>query len=227
MSSTAVPRSSGPQSDAGSSALRNAARNDEHISVRIASEPAAREKAYALGYRVYHSAGSLPENSRQLYICTYDCLAETQTLLAEDPQGRVLGTLTLVFDSLLNMPCHERHATEVEALRKQGCRLLECTRLAVDEEVTQPQRVLEKLISLAYLLVTERNLATDLLLECARPHIKFYQRIIPVCKTISRKRRNSALLKINISEMQPLKISSAAADCLYNGAGAAPILRKN
>lgn len=151
---------------------------DSSLRVRVASDAETRRKAYALAYRVYSRSGYTSGNTSGLCVSAYDGFAGTITLLAEDTQGREAGTISLVFDSNLGLPCHEIYRDEVEAVRRQGCRIVEVTRLAIDDDVPNARGLLLQLFSLSYIFAKYVGGCTDMLIEINPRHVEYYRRCL-------------------------------------------------
>lgn len=149
---------------------------DFHI--RVAADRAEREKAYRLAYRVYRRCGYVNEDPAALCVSAYDAYAGTFTLLAEDAQGREAGTLSMVFDSNLGLPCNEIYREEVDALRAQGLSLVEFTRLAIDDDVPNARKLLFDLFALSYAFARCGGGCTDMLIEVNPRHVPYYKKIL-------------------------------------------------
>ena len=97
------------------------------------------------------------------------------TLLAEDC-GRLLGTLTVRPDSPQGLLAEESYRTEIEHLRREGRRLGELVKLAV-EEGADWKAALNALVQSAYLVTCVVHALTDVLIEVNPRHVRFYQRV--------------------------------------------------
>lgn len=96
------------------------------------------------------------------------------TLLAQQGE-RVVGTLTLGLDSGAGLSVDEAHRSAVDAIRSQGGRVCELTRLAVDAGET-PRLALGLLVQSAYLVGRLVHRATDVFIEVNPRHVSFYER---------------------------------------------------
>ncbi|HYF49652.1 MAG TPA: hypothetical protein VEJ63_09615 [Planctomycetota bacterium] len=146
--------------------------------IRVASTLELRTRAYALAYRVYRHCGYVEENAEELCVSAYDAFAGTITLLAEDRSGDAVGTVSIVLDSPLALPCDEIYKDEVDALRQQGCSLVEITRLALEDNISDGRELLIYLFSMAYIFARAVCRCTDLLIEVTPRHGVFYQRLL-------------------------------------------------
>ena len=97
------------------------------------------------------------------------------TLLAED-RGKLLGTLTARPDSPLGLFAEQSYRAEIECLRREGRRVGELVRLAVEEGVDW-KAALDALVQSAYLVTRVVHLLTDVLIEVNPRHVRFYERV--------------------------------------------------
>ena len=97
------------------------------------------------------------------------------TLLAED-RGKLLGTLTARPDSPLGLFAEQSYRAEIESLRREGRRVGELVRLAVEEGVDW-KAALDALVQSAYLVTRVVHLLTDVLIEVNPRHVRFYERV--------------------------------------------------
>jgi hypothetical protein len=118
--------------------------------------------------------------------------------LGQDRSGRitltacereeVMGTITVGFDSPRGLFVDELFRAEVDALRRQGRRVCEFTKLAVDRMV-RSRRVLASLFHVAYICARRLGDFTDLLIEVNPRHVRYYERMLGF-KACSDERRN-------------------------------------
>ena len=97
------------------------------------------------------------------------------TLLAED-RGKLHGTLTVRPDSPHGLLAEESYGSEIERLRREGRRVGELVKLAVEEGVDW-KAALDALVQSAYLVTRVVHLLTDVLIEVNPRHVRFYERV--------------------------------------------------
>ena len=193
--------------DARSWIIRSADGNP-NFKIRVASDRASRQKAYALAYRVYRRCGYVNESASGLCVSAYDAFAGAFTLLAEDSSGKECGTITMVFDSGLGLPCNEIYREEVDGLRAQSCSLVEFTRLAIDDDTPNARTLLFHLIHLCYAFARCGGGCSDMLIEVNPRHVPYYQRLLRFeiagperpCPRV--KDAPAVLLRLNIVKME-------------------------
>jgi hypothetical protein len=105
-----------------------------------------------------------------------------RTTLSAQEGERAIGTLTLELDGPLGLAAEAAFGPEIEALRSQGRRLAEFTRLAVDTNASS-QRVLAALFHVGYIVSYRLRRYDTLLLEVNPRHVRFYERMLG-CKVI-------------------------------------------
>lgn len=111
------------------------------------------------------------------------------TLTAHGEADAPIGTLTLELDGgPEGLSAAAAFGPEVQALRAQGRRLAEFTRLAVD---TSPhsQRVLAGLFHVGYIVAHRLRDCDTLLLEVNPRHVRFYERMLG-CRVIGAEREH-------------------------------------
>ena len=92
-------------------------------------------------------------------------------------EDAIIGTITVSFDGPKRLSADDSFADEVEVLRRQGRRLCEFTKLAVDPTVGT-KRVLAALFHVAY-IVAHRIRGYDLLMIEVNPrHVRYYERML-------------------------------------------------
>jgi len=97
--------------------------------------------------------------------------------LTASRDGKVIGTLTVNFDSERGLNCDDTFPDEVMALRTGGERLCEFTKLAVDTGADSAQ-VLAALFHVAFLAARNLQQVDTLLLEVNPRHVRYYQRML-------------------------------------------------
>ena len=94
------------------------------------------------------------------------------TLLASE-KGDVFGTVTLGLDGDASILAETLYPEEIAVLRKQGARLCELTRLAMDTQHNS-REVLGALLHLVYIHGRLLHRATDVVIEVHPRHAPFY-----------------------------------------------------
>lgn len=103
----------------------------------------------------------------------------------------VIGTITVAFDSPSRMGADEAFGPELTAMRAQGRKLCEFTKLAIDP-VVGTKRVLATLFHVAY-IVAHRLRGFDMLLMEVNPrHVRYYERMLG-CTVLASERINKSV----------------------------------
>jgi hypothetical protein len=97
------------------------------------------------------------------------------TLLAEN-RGQLIGTLTVRPDSPEGLLAEETYADEIARMRRDGHRLGELVKLAVEEGADWKQ-ALDSLVQSAYVITHVVHALTDVVIEVNPRHVRFYQRV--------------------------------------------------
>jgi hypothetical protein len=149
-----------------------AASSDEfenQFKIRIVDNSTRRIRASSLIQRRYawrgYSCSPLTQNEDgrvTLSACVEDTTVATITAALDSPEGLYVSRL---------------YPQEVEALRAEGRKLCEFTKLAVEESV-RSHAVLGAIFHVAYLYVIDLHGCTDVLIEVNPRHVRFYQRML-------------------------------------------------
>jgi hypothetical protein len=103
----------------------------------------------------------------------------------------VIGTITVAFDNPGRLGADEAFGAEVNALRAQGRRVCEFTKLAIDPAVGT-KRVLATLFHVAY-IVAHRIRGHDMLIMEVNPrHVRYYERMLG-CQILADERINKSV----------------------------------
>jgi hypothetical protein len=141
------------------------------FSIRLNASPGLRSEAGALIKRMYTWRGYETEN---LVVPSHN----PNRLTFEATIGRrVVGTLTLGLDSEEGLCADELYSNEIKEFRREGRKLCELTKLAVDPEYSSKE-VLASLFHLAYIYGRKIHRATDLFIEVNPRHTGFYRRML-------------------------------------------------
>ena len=143
---------------------------------RIAETREDVEGAVRLVYRNYVERRYCNLNRFGVHFYLYDVLPETRTLVALHGD-LVVATLTLVFDSPLGLPSGKVYAAELDALRRDGRRIAEVSKLAVDRDLgARGLAVLKGLFRVGWLLAGRVRGSTDFVIMVEPHHERFYAR---------------------------------------------------
>lgn len=102
-------------------------------------------------------------------------------------QEKIVGTVTVGYDSEEGMMGDEIYKPEIDALRAQGKRVGELSKLAIDENIGSKQ-LLASLVHIAYLYGVIHE-CTDAIIEIVPRHKNFYEKMLGF-KQIGEERMN-------------------------------------
>ncbi|HWH81858.1 MAG TPA: long-chain N-acyl amino acid synthase [Burkholderiaceae bacterium] len=138
--------------------------------IRTADSHGQRSSASVLINRMYASRGYrvTPLPSRQL---------PTRITFTASEHDDIIGTITIGFDSDDGLHVDELFARETHAIRREGRRVCEFTKLAMDS-VVQSKRVLASLFHVSYIFAHRMMGLDDLLIEVNPRHVRYYQRML-------------------------------------------------
>lgn len=155
-----------PESDK----TREIARETQEFRIRLANTEDRRESASILinkmySWRGYEINDDPSENPNRI------------TLVASGNDNMAIGTLSIGLDSSVGLLADEMYHDELEQLRRQGRKICEYNRLAVDPKI-KSKRILSSLFHIAYLYPHGVFGHTDGVLEVNPRHVKFYERML-------------------------------------------------
>jgi hypothetical protein len=145
--------------------------NNKVFKIRLAQTHQQRDEVSMLiskmyTWRGYETSGKVSDQPHRV------------TLVASSNDA-TLATITIGFDSLIGLMADELYKSEIDALRRQGKRLCEFVKLAVDEGV-RSKHVLATIFHLSYIYAREVQEHADLyvVIEVNPRHVKFYQNML-------------------------------------------------
>ena len=164
--------------------------------IRMANSAGMREKASLLIRKMYGWRGYSVEPSELVE-------ANKVTLYAETG-GVVVGTMSLCMDSGTPLPADDNFGDKLAELRRQGRRLCEPSRLAIDKGVTK--RVFGALIHISYIYSHNIHGCNDYIIEVNPRHVMFYKRMLGFSdfggeRPCTRVGAPAVLLRLPLSEM--------------------------
>ncbi|MFC4932912.1 N-acyl amino acid synthase FeeM domain-containing protein [Massilia sp. GCM10023247] len=100
---------------------------------------------------------------------------KTFTLYAETG-GELVGTVSLCLEHQGRLPADEHFGDRLESLRREGRRLCEPSRLAIDKGMSK--RVFAALMHTAHLYASRLHACTDYVIEVNPRHVAFYRQVL-------------------------------------------------
>lgn len=173
----AVDMLMGKQPTPGEEVLAFQADDDAYkLRLSVADTKADLEEAYCLVYRTLQSEG-LPEGGpSKSRLTPFHRLPAARTFLVHH-EDRLVGTLTVLPDSVLGLPTDELYHAELKALRESGRTLCEVLSLAVEAKDMLLARAAQlHLFRAAYRYADRSYKATDLCALVPVHHEAYYRR---------------------------------------------------
>jgi N-acyl amino acid synthase FeeM len=151
--------------------------SDNNFRMFVAFDAARRERAFRLAFRVYRDCGYVVDTPTGRLSSKFDAQASTLVLLAQDAAGNDAATVSLIFDSPAGLPSDEVRAADLAPLRAQGRRLVEVTRLAIDQDYVGSKPLLVQLINTISIYARHAG-GTDFIIEVHPHHANYYRRMM-------------------------------------------------
>jgi hypothetical protein len=154
--------------------------NAKTINIRVADTEEGRNNASMLinkmyAWRGYGSSHRVEDNPNRI------------TLSASD-EGQVIGTVTLGIDSPLGILADEVFKDRIDALREQGAKICEISKLAFDPTV-RSKAALGSLFHILYIYAHHLYRCTDAVIEVNPRHRRYYEHMLGFT-TFSERRTN-------------------------------------
>ncbi|PCJ56240.1 MAG: hypothetical protein COA79_19505 [Planctomycetota bacterium] len=143
------------------------------ITVSVANKLTDRIQAYNLLYSVYVEKEFVSPNKSKMWYSLFDAHPDTVTFIAKD-NNKVVGAITVVFDSEMGLPAESVYSKEIDQLRKINRKPTEIISLGISKDARGAQNILIKLFNLAYLTAKEIHLASDFIITINPKHAPFY-----------------------------------------------------
>lgn len=146
-----------------------------NLRVGLASETNTYDAAFRLVHDQYVWRGYMAPTSSGRRLSVHHALPTTKVFVAHRVD-RLVGTLTLVQDSLLGLPLDDLYRTEVAALREQGRRIAEVAALATAAETRRTGiAVLSHLMRMVVTYALKIAGVNDLCITVNPRHVEFYR----------------------------------------------------
>lgn len=140
----------------------------QQFKIRLAHSNERASHASLLVKRMYHKRGYEVQGIHKI--------PDHITLMASQNES-VVGTITLGIDSGKGLLADENYKDEVDKLRKEGRKVCELTKFAVDQ-THGSKRVLAALFHIAYIYGRVLQQQTDVVIEVTPKHALFYKRML-------------------------------------------------
>jgi hypothetical protein len=179
--------------------LQRQADDEDDIIINIVTSDRQRSDVSALINRMYAWRG---------YGSHHDLSAlATQTTFAVSTGGSTIGTLTLTVDSEMGLSTDATFRDELNTYRRvPGAKICELTRFAFDAE-NPSKRLLASLFHVIFIYGQRKYGCTDLFIEVAQRHRRFYETMLGFERVCPLKTNDSVgvpsqLMRLNVADIQ-------------------------
>ncbi|PCJ56831.1 MAG: hypothetical protein COA79_17915 [Planctomycetota bacterium] len=147
-------------------------KNKQNIKLKIADTIALKNEAYHLIYSKYREKGYIKKNINKSWQTQYDKLKETTTFVAMD-KDEVVGAVTIIFDSELNLPGDKLYREEISKLRINNS-LAEISALGVKKDTRYSLTICVRLLNQAFLYAKGIKQTSHFIVTVNPRHTSFY-----------------------------------------------------
>jgi hypothetical protein len=145
--------------------------NNNYLKIRAAGSEVQRNSASILINKMYATRGYISNG------LTGNCQDKYRLTLTANEQHVTVGTLTIGFDNEQGLMADDLFKQEIDALRAQGRKVCEFTKLAMDA-TSKSKRALASLFHVAYIYAHRIHGFQDLVIEVNPRHVAYYQRVL-------------------------------------------------
>ncbi len=148
---------------------------DNEYCMEFATTVEQRRRAWALAYEIYADKGYACSDEDRLWYGVHDALPDTRTLIVSR-DGVDVACMTLVFDSLINLPADQVYGEELDQLRMNDRYLCEIISLVSRETGRKRSiEVLQHMFRAAFLVARDFEKATDFIITVNPRHAGYYR----------------------------------------------------
>ncbi len=152
--------------------------NNDEFFAEIATNEEDRKDVFRLAYQVYKEKGYTETNRNEMLIFPYDEAFDTTIIVAKNNDGKVVGSLTLVFDETTTLPSSAIFDEEIQALKDRQEKIVECSRLVIDPQFRNSKEILQLIFNYLLVYVYYIRKSTSLIIEVNPRHKKFYDSML-------------------------------------------------
>lgn len=148
------------------------------FTIKVANTLEERESVFQLAYQVYLKKGYITENSYERLVQAYDANPETIILIVQDKNKNIAGSLTLVFNKNSRLPAEKIYGIEIAELKNKDERLVEISRLIIDDHYRNSKEVL--LLLMNYLAIYSYHVKnySSLIVQVNPRHKNYYKSLL-------------------------------------------------
>ena len=146
--------------------------------IKLANNLEERESAYRLAYKVYLDKGYIKENPYKWLVKSHDANPDTATLIVQDKNKNVVGSVTMIFDGTDSLPAKSIYFKEIQALKASNEKIVEISRLVIDHDHRNAKEILTILFNYLYIFSRHVKKYTCLTIEVNPRHKEFYRSML-------------------------------------------------
>jgi UDP:flavonoid glycosyltransferase YjiC (YdhE family) len=146
--------------------------------IKLANNLEERESAYRLAYKVYLDKGYIKENPFEWLVKSHDANPDTATLIVQDKNKNVVGSVTMIFDGTDSLPAKSIYYKEIQTLKSRNEKIVEISRLVIDQDHRNAKEILTILFNYLYIFSRHVKKYTCLTIEVNPRHKEFYRSML-------------------------------------------------
>ncbi len=148
------------------------------LAIKIANTLEEREAVYRLAYQVYLEKGYINQNTSKWLIQPYDEAQETIILMVQDANKKLVGSFTILFDSIRKLPADKIYNDEINNLRSKNKKIVEISRLVINPEFRNSKETLVLLFNYLAICGSYVTPFDNIIIEVNPRHKEYYKSIL-------------------------------------------------
>jgi len=148
------------------------------FTVKLATTLEEREEVFSLAYQIYLEKGYITENGEKWLTSKYDAHSDSAILIVQDRNKKIVGSVTLIFDSPESLPAATIFSQELNMLRSNNEKIVEISRLVIDPSYRNAKEILILLFNYLYIYSYYVKNYTCLAIEVNPRHKDYYRSLL-------------------------------------------------
>jgi len=148
------------------------------FTVKLATTLEEREEVFSLAYQIYLEKGYITENGEKWLTSKYDARSDSAILIVQDRNKKIVGSVTLIFDSSESLPAATIFSEELNMLRSNNEKIVEISRLVIDPSYRNAKEILILLFNYLYIYSYYVKNYTCLAIEVNPRHKDYYRSLL-------------------------------------------------
>jgi len=154
--------------------------HNQNLEVKLAESYEEYLKAFSLLHDAYVAKGLMEKHPSGLRCNVHSFLPHNSVVVVIDKEvNEVVGTVSLILDTVLGLPAEKAYVAEVEKIRKiKKNKMVEVSALAVDPKYRHQSHVIQFMLNKFLYQFCKQNLGVDMLIIVVHPKAELFYRAL-------------------------------------------------